>query len=403
MEQTTRRRTQRPQSEGILERTFRSNIDELKSIPKRINKAGLVQKGKFDVWFLVILSILLVFGLIMLFSASGPKALQEHGNRYHFISRQLLFMGGGIIAMLFFSILKTELYRIFIKPFLAVVTVLLLYAKIFGYKGRWISLGGVTFQPSEFAKFGLVVYIAHIISTDPECVKKVDKFVGKILFPFAFIEALVVIEPHLSATILIFLISMTVIIVGGLSKRIIVTCLMLGGAAVLLFLMFGASYWQSRIDTWFDPYSDPTGSTYQTLQSLRAIGSGGLLGVGLGESTQKYLWLPEPQNDFIFSVICEELGFVGGFVVLALFMIFVWRGFTIAMKCKSKYNALLVVGLVSQVGYQALLNAAVATNAAPNTGISLPFFSYGGTSMLVLLAEMGIILSASRTSKIKKI
>lgn len=403
MEQTTRRRPPRPQNEGILKRTLQSNINELKTIPSRAIKAGLRQKGKFDIVFLVILAIILVFGLIMLFSASGPKALQDYGNRYHFISRQLVFMVGGIVVMFFLSIIKTEQYRIFIKPFLFVVIILLVCAKMFGYKGRWLSLGGFTFQPSEFAKFGLIVYISHIISVDPECVKKVDKFVGKILFPFAFIEALVVIEPHLSATILIFLICMTVIIVGGLSKRIITTCLLLGGGAVLLFLMFGASYWQSRIDTWFDPYSDPTGSTYQTLQSLRAIGSGGLLGVGLGESTQKYLWLPEPQNDFIFSVICEELGFVGGFTVLALFMVLVWRGYKIAMKCKSKYNALLVVGLVSQVGYQALLNAAVATNAAPNTGISLPFFSHGGTALVVLLAEMGIILSASRTSKIKKV
>ena len=403
MEQTTRRRTPRPQKEGILERTLHSNLNELKSIPSRSRKARYVQKGKFDLVFLVILAVILVFGLIMLFSASGPKALQEYGNRYYFISRQLVFLAIGIAAMFAFSFLKTEQYRIFIKPFLAVVMMLLIYAKMFGYKGRWISLGGITFQPSEFAKFGLIVYISHIISVDPECVKKVDKFVGKILFPLALIESLVVIEPHLSATILIFLICMTVIIVGGLDKKIITTCLLLGGGAVLLFLMFGASYWQSRIDTWFDPYSDPTGSTYQTLQSLRAIGSGGLLGVGLGESTQKYLWLPEPQNDFIFSVICEELGFLGGFAVLALFMVLVWRGYKIAMKCKSKYNALLVVGLVSQVGYQALLNAAVAKNAAPNTGISLPFFSYGGTSMVVLLAEMGIILSASRTSKIKKI
>ena len=168
-------------------------------------------------------------------------------------------------------------------------------------------------------------------------------------------------------------------------------------------MLFGASYWQERIDIWLNPYLDPTGASYQTLQSLRAIGSGGLLGVGLGESTQKYLWLPEPHNDFIFSVVCEELGFVGGFAVLALFVALVWRGFTIAMKCKNKYNALLVVGLISQVGYQALLNAAVATNAVPNTGISMPFFSYGGTSLFMLLAQMGVLLSASRTSKVKKL
>ena len=403
MEQTTQKRQRRAPKEGLLERTLHSNARELGSMFSRAKQAGLLQKGKIDVAFLIILAIILVFGLIMLFSASGPKALSDHGNRYFFIKRQLIYVIAGLVIMYGFSRVNTEMWRIFIKPFLFIVMLLLIYVKFFGYKGRWISLPGFTFQPSEFAKFGLIVYISHIISVDPQCVKKLDKFIGKILLPFALFEALIVWEPHLSATILVFLICVTIIFVGGLDRRIVGGFIFAGVILVVLFLLFGASYWQDRIDVWFDPDSDPTGSSYQTLQSLRAIGSGGLLGVGLGESTQKYLWLPEPHNDFIFSVICEELGFFGGLGVLVLFFILVWRGFTIAMKCKNKYNALLVVGLISQVGYQALLNAAVATNAAPNTGISLPFFSYGGTAMIMLLAQMGVLLSASRTSKVKKL
>ncbi len=397
------KRPERVKRPGLIERTLVSNARELGSSFKRVRKAGFIQKGKIDVVFLIILAVIVVFGLVMLFSASGPKALQEEGDRYYFIKRQLLYVAGGLLIMYLFSRINTEMWRIFIKPFLFVVLVLLIYVKFFGYKGRWISLPGITFQPSELAKFGLIVYISHIISFDPESVKRLDKFIGKILVPFGIFEALIVTEPHLSATILIFLICMTVIFIGGLDKKIVIGSVIIAAGLVILVLIFGRSYWQDRIDVWLDPYSDPTGDSYQTLQSLRAIGSGGVLGVGLGESTQKYLWLPEPQNDFIFSVVCEELGFVGGLSVLLLFLILVWRGYTISAKCKSKYNALLVIGLVSQVGYQALLNAAVATNAVPNTGISLPFFSYGGTAMVMLLAQMGVVLSASRVSKITKV
>lgn len=403
MEQTTQRRKRRASNEGLLERTLHSNARELRTMISRAKKAGLWQRGKIDVPFLLILAVILVFGLIMLFSASGPTSLSEKGDRYYLIKRQLLILIAGLVVMWVVSHINTEMWRIIIKPLLFFVMILLIYVKFFGYKGRWIPIAGTTIQPSEFAKFGLIVYISHIISADPECVHKIDKLFGKVLLPLALFEALIVWEPHLSATILVFLICVTIIFVGGLDRKIVIVCLIAAAVAVGLFLFFGASYWQERIDIWLNPYSDPTGASYQTLQSLRAIGSGGLLGVGLGESTQKYLWLPEPHNDFIFSVVCEELGFFGGFIVLALFVVLVWRGFTIAMKCKNKYNALLVVGLISQVGYQALLNAAVATNAVPNTGISMPFFSYGGTSLLVLLAQMGVLLSASRTSKVKKL
>lgn len=402
MEKSERGR-ERAKKPGLIERTLASNGRELGTMFSRARHAGLIQKGKIDIVFLIILFVILVFGLVMLFSASGPKALQEEGDRYYYIKRQLIYVAAGLVVMYLFSRVNTEMWRIFIKPFLFIVLLLLIYVKFFGYKGRWIVLPGITFQPSELAKFGLIVYISHIIASDPESVKKLDKFLGKILVPFGIFEVLIVTEPHLSATILVFLICMTIIFIGGLDRKIVIGCCALAGIAVVLVLVFGRSYWQDRIDVWFDPYSDPTGDSYQTLQSLRAIGSGGVLGVGLGESTQKYLWLPEPQNDFIFSVVCEELGFVGGFAVLMLFLILVWRGYSISMKCKSKYNALLVIGLVSQVGYQALLNAAVATNAVPNTGISLPFFSYGGTAMLMLLAQMGVVLSASRVSRVSKV
>ncbi len=398
----SRRNIQR-QSEGILKKTFDSNVREISSIPRRLKKNIHAQRGKLDIGFLVILGLIIIFGLIMQFSASGPKGVQEYNDRYFFIRNQLIFVGVGILIMLAMSLVPTDVWRIIVKPLMFIVLILLIYTKLVGEKGRWIRLFGINFQPSELAKFTLIVYISNIISIDPDCVKKVDKFIGKIVLPLGIFEMLVAIEPHLSATILIFLICITIIFVGGLDKKILIPCLI--GAVVIVFLLilFGRSYWGERIDIWLDPYSDPTGSSYQTLQSMRAIGSGGLFGVGLGESTQKYLWLPEPQNDFIFSVVCEELGLVGGVFVLALFSTLVLRGFILASRSRSRYNALLIVGIVSQIGYQAFLNAAVATNAMPNTGISLPFFSYGGTSIMMLLAQVGVLLSASRASKVKKV
>ena len=213
---------------------------------------------------------------------------------------------------------------------------------------------------------------------------------------------LVVIEPHLSATVLIFIIGVSMMIVGGIKARYVAlgAGVAVGGFAVAMIA--GAGYWAERFASWLDPWSDPLSAGYQTIQSLLAIGSGGIMGRGLGESTQKYLWLPEPQNDFIFSIVCEELGLIGALLIITAFGLLVWRGFVIAMRTRDKFGSLLAIGLTLQVGLQAVLNILVVTNTVPNTGISLPFFSYGGTSLLMLMAQMGIILSISRQSNLQK-
>ena len=202
---------------------------------------------------------------------------------------------------------------------------------------------------------------------------------------------------------LIFAIGVALLVVGGIPKRYIFAG---AGAAAGLGVLAVATgfigYGSDRIKYWLDPWADPTGLGFQTIQSLLAIGSGGILGRGIGQSRQKYLWVPEPHNDFIFSIVCEELGLIGAMVIIILFCLLVWRGFTIAMRSQDKFGSLLAIGLTFQVGLQAMLNIWVVTNTIPNTGISLPFFSYGGTSLVILLAEMGIVLSVSRGASIEK-
>ena len=267
---------------------------------------------------------------------------------------------------------------------------------------RWLVIGPVNFQPSEIAKFSIILLFSSYLSTNPEKIKKF-KYVSFLLVILAVVCILVVLEPHLSATVLIFAIGVVLLIVGGLSLKWVAlgSAIGIGGGAVAI-LSGAVGYGSDRIAYWLDPWSDPIGKGYQTIQSLLAIGSGGLLGRGIGNSRQKYLWIPEPHNDFIFAVVCEAVGIVGAMIIIAIFCALIWRGFTIAMRAKDRFGTLLTVGLTFQVALQALLNILVVTNTLPNTGISLPFFSYGGTSLLILLAEMGIILSVSRSSNLEK-
>ena len=216
-----------------------------------------------------------------------------------------------------------------------------------------------------------------------------------------FTCALVIAEPHVSATLLIGLIGVVLLIVGGLQMRYILAGVGVAvGGALILLLTNAISYVKDRLSYWIDPWSDPQGKGFQTIQSLLAIGSGGIMGRGIGQSRQKYLWVPEPHNDFIFSIVCEELGLIGAMAIVIIFALLVWRGFTIAMRSSDRFGSLLAVGLTFQVGLQAMLNIFVVTNTLPNTGISLPFFSYGGTSLIILLAEMGIVLSISRSANL---
>lgn len=364
--------------------------------------------GKIDLPFLILVLVILTIGLIMMFSASYVDALYREGDPFFYIKKQAIFAVVGIVAMLFIGyVVDYHILHKFALPILA-VTVIMLIAVYFcppiNGVHRWIPLPIIgTFQPSEIAKFAIIATFAHIISLN---YKNMHTFKGGVL-PFAMIGGpvvlLVLFERHLSGGILIFLICIVMMMVGG-TKMI-----WFGGATGIAAVGAIAAYAiglldsvKSRLEVFIDPFVDAQGAGFQNIQSLYAICSGGLMGLGLGNSRQKYLYIPEPQNDFIFAIVCEELGFVGAAIIIILFALLVWRGFVIASKAKDKFGTMLVIGIIAQVGIQTILNIAVVTKTVPNTGIPLPFFSYGGTALLILLAEMGVVLNVSRHSNMEK-
>lgn len=375
---------------------------------KQTSSFSFLQKGKLDIAFLSFVLILLSIGLVMLFSASYAYSYTYFGNSYRFIVRQAIFAAIGVVAMLFISKINYHVLQKLSWVIYAITIGMLVLVLIIPPMSteldvkRWLYIGSFSFQPTEIAKFSIVVLFSAWLAANGNKIKEA-KYVAWLLLLLGAVCVLVVKEPHLSATVLIFALGIILLIVGGLQKRWIIAggLLGLGGVAVLVFSGI-ISYGSDRIKYWLDPWADPTGSGYQTIQSLLAIGSGGIMGRGIGQSRQKHLWVPEPHNDFIFSIICEELGLIGAMFIILLFCALVWRGFTIAMRSQDKFGTLLAIGLTFQVGLQAILNILVVTNTIPNTGISLPFFSYGGTSLVILLAEMGVILSVSRSSSLEK-
>lgn len=366
--------------------------------------------SKFDFTFFTIVLILLVFGVIMMFSASYATAYRRFGDSFYYVSRQALYAGFGVLVMIGVSFFD---YRILqnkkILYLLGGVAVLLMVAVKLGgvtqgNAERWLDIGPVRFQPSEVLKFAVIVICAYLAQKNYE--KR--KLLKCGFLPFSIVMilgcGLVIIQPHLSATIIIFILVVVMMFVAGVPvKHLVLLGVFLAVIAAIVMTVLIAkdyTYFYSRFQSWLDPESDVTGKTYQTYQSLVTIGSGGMFGLGLGNSRQKYSYLPATENDFIFSVICEELGFVGAMVVIILFVLLVARGFFIAGRARDKFGMLLAVGITLQIGLQALLNIAVVTNSVPNTGITLPFFSYGGTALLMQMGEMGILLSVSRKAEI---
>lgn len=374
----------------------------------RRKKLSFFQEGKLDITFLSFVLVILTVGLVMLFSASYAYSFEYYGNSYKFISRQLIFAVVGVVVMFGLSRVNYHFWRkccwlVFGVALALLIVLLIMPPMVSGMDvKRWIVIGPINFQPSEIAKFAIILLFSSLISANHNMMTN-WRFIVFLIAVLGGTCVLVVAEPHLSATVLIFLIGIVLLIVGGLPKRWILGGAALGVGAGAVAIFGGLiSYGSDRIKYWLDPWLDPMYKGYQTIQSLLAIGSGGILGRGIGQSRQKYLWVPEPHNDFIFAIVCEELGLVGAIVIIILFALLMWRGFTIAMRAPDKFGSLLAVGLTFQVGLQAMLNIWVVTNTIPNTGISLPFFSYGGSSLIILLAEMGIILSVSRAANLQK-
>ena len=366
------------------------------------------RRAAFDAPFAALTLLLLTIGVVMVLSASYARAYYSaatgHNAAYYFM-RQLGFALAGVGAMYALSLFPMQFYRRMSFLVLAAAAGLLALVPVIGVSQgdakRWISLGFTTFQPSEIAKIGIILYFAALIC----------KFKGRMrtvrygILPFAgvllIIVALLVMEPHFSAAIIIIAIGAVMLFLGGVRLYWFVGALIAALAALGVVMTF-FPYASSRITTWLDPFANTSGSGYQIVQSLYAIGSGGLFGLGLGQGRQKYLYLPEEHNDFIFPVVCEELGFVGAIAILILFALLVIRGYWLAMHMRDRYSFLVTAGITTLLAIQVILNVAVVTNLVPCTGISLPFFSYGGTALLIQLAEMGIVLSASRDIPVRQ-
>ena len=400
---------------------------------KKSPLSGLLANGSMDIPFFLLLIVIVSVGLVMLFSASYTYSYyNREGDSTYIFRRQVIFTIIGLVGMYAISRIRYEYFKVFaLLGIIASVGLLLLVLVLPEYKPgfkRWINLGFTTFQPSEVAKIGLILFLAYLLDRDYKDItrkipskSKVAEIVydltgGKyVLYKsftsvicygllIAFIAGLVYLENHLSGTVLMLAIGVVMLFLGEVKYKWFV---FIGGIVLIAVIVIVANpgflenYMGERITAWLDKDYDPTGARWQTNNSLYAIGSGGFLGAGLGQSKQKHLYVSEPQNDFIFSIVCEELGFIGASAIIIIFALLVYRGIYIGLRAKDRFGALLCMGIAFQVGIQVALNIAVVSDLIPNTGISLPFFSAGGTSICILLCEMGMLLSVSRSMRKK--
>ena len=374
--------------------------------------------GDISLSFFAYVMILLVVGIVMMSSASYAWAYSEHGGDGLFYAKsQAKKAIIGFAAMIFFmkmdyhnfkSVRLPLLKKFNIAGLLYVVGIILLILVLaigndeggsMGAK-RWLTLGPINFQPSEVAKLAIIIYFAYSMERDGKQMNKFKIGIVKYALLMLIYVGLLFKEPHMSGLILVGSISVVMILCGGANIR---QFLLLGAGSVVSAVAVIAyqskipgSYIATRIKSWKDPFADILDETWQTANSIIAIGSGGMFGLGLGNSRQKYLYLPETKNDFVFPIVCEELGFVGAIAIIIVFFLLVVEGFSIAVRCKDRFGMLIAVGITTQIGIQTVLNLAVVSNLIPNTGISLPFFSYGGTALIMQLAEMGIMLNISQ-------
>lgn len=376
------------------------------------------RRGDISLSFFAYVMILLVVGIVMMSSASYAWAYSEHGgDGLYYAKNQAKNAVIGFIAMIFFMRLDYHNFKNLKLPVLKklniasmfyIIGALLLIAVLLigndegGSMGarRWIDIGPLNLQPSEVAKLALIIFFAYSMERDG---KKMDTFrIGIVKYAgiMGLYVLLIALEKHISGIMLLGTIAVAMMLCGGVNRKHFMA---LGASALGLAIAYiswqaqvPGSYVSVRIKSWRNPFADKLGDTWQTANSLIAIGSGGLFGLGLGNSRQKYLYLPETKNDFVFPIVCEELGYVGALAIIIVFFLLVVEGYSIAVRCKDRFGMLIAVGITTQIGIQTVLNLAVVSNLIPNTGISLPFFSYGGTALIMQLAEMGIMLNISQ-------
>ena len=384
------------ESEGIIRRITDMFTPKAKDIHGKIR----ISKGTPDYQFLMVVCLLLAFGLIMLFSAGSFRAFASTGDSLWFLKRQIRgVIGGAVLMYLFYKIDYHELAR-YSSSIMFVCLVMLIMVIIPGVgttrngATRWLF----SLQPSEFAKFGIIVSFAHTLSKNRDLIG--DFLHGYVphIAVLGIFAGLLMLEPHFSCVVLMGLTAVLIMYVAGAKiKHFVLTGLMAVPVGIIAIIQ--EPYRLARITSFLDPFADKQGSGWQIVQSLYAIGSGGIFGAGLGKSSQKYLSLPEPQNDFIFSVLAEELGLIGVLMLVALFAFLVYRGIKIAANAPDMFGTLLVVGIVGMIAFQTVINIAVVTSTVPVTGMPLPFFSFGSSALITTMAEMGVVMSVSKNSK----
>jgi cell division protein FtsW len=362
------------------------------------------KKSSPDFVLIVLTLSLLAIGLIMVYSASAVWADYKFGDSFYFAKRQLLFAGAGVMAMFFLMNVEYWIWRSWSKVILLVCFALLILVLVPGVgtvrngSRSWIGVGAFSIQPSEFMKLAMIVFLAKYLSERQKYITSFKKGLVPTLSLVFLAFGLIMLQPDLgTGTVMVGTCIVMIFISGAQIKHFA------GFAFVGLIgfagLILSAPYRMNRITSYLDPWSDPLGTGFQIIQSMYAIGPGGLFGLGLGESRQKFFYLPEPQNDFIFAILAEELGFIGGSIVLLLFTLLLWRGIRVALGAPDLYGSFLAVGIISMVAIQVMINVGVVTGLMPVTGITLPFLSYGGSSLTLVLAAIGILLNVSRYSR----
>lgn len=367
---------------------------------KRSRKSIRLKSGDF--WLMLFTLMLVMFGVIMVFSASYYNSISQDGNAYSYLLRHGIWVVLGFGAMVFGAAFDYRNYRRFALPVFALSILLLILVltplgQTTNGATRWIRLGPVTIMPGEIAKLAAIMFVAWFLSEDRERIKSLTRGILPLIGVAALYGGLIIMQPNLSTAITVCGIIIAMMLVAGLKWRYVLTAGGIGAAGILSILLFMKdSYWYSRLTSFTDPFADPLNEGYQAVQSLLALGSGGLFGVGLGKSVQKNLYLPEPQNDFILAIIGEELGFIGILLLIALYCLFIWRGVRVAINSPDQFGMLLASGIILMVAIQVILNIAVVTSSMPATGINLPFISYGGNALLMFMFSAGVLINISR-------
>ncbi|MCK8823674.1 stage V sporulation protein E [Fuchsiella alkaliacetigena] len=351
----------------------------------------------FIIFFTVI--SLLGIGIMMVFSSTSIRAYADYGDSFYFLKRQLGWSALGIIAMVLFMKIDYNIYkrlaRVSLLGSIVLLVLVLFIGRVVGGSRRWLGVGSLGIQPSEIVKVTIVIYMAHYLSTKQEKLNSFTKGLIPPLLVLGLVCSLILMQPDLGTTITIAGTVMVMFLAAGVKIKHLLG-LSMAGAGGLAYLIISAPYRRRRLLAFLDPWSDPLDSGFHIIQSLYALGSGGLFGAGIGQSRQKFFYLPEPGTDFIFAIIGEELGFIGVLVIVALFFLFAWRGLKVALDAPDLFASLLAVGITMLITLQAIVNIGVVTGSMPVTGMTLPFISYGGSSLGVMLIGVGILLNISR-------